>query len=66
MTFVIKCPNCKRVNEPVFIGENHIRDKMFCEYKCVCGCHWVNRYGFLRRDILNIGDEKQRVGEHLD
>lgn len=64
MNYVIKCPNCKRVNEPISYWERS--DKLNFEYKCGCGCHWVSRFGFYRRDILNMGDEKQRVGEYLD
>lgn len=65
MTYVAKCPNCKRANEPICIFEGS-KAKLNAEYKCVCDCHWINRFGFFRRDILNMGDKKQRVGEHLD
>lgn len=64
MTYINKCPNCKRANEPISYWERV--NKLNFEYKCACGCHWVSRFGFYCRDILDFGDETQKAGEHLD
>lgn len=55
------CPNCGKVaqKQHEWEGVNGIRINV--EYICQCGCHWVNRYDFFRRDIISQGTNTDRT-----
>ena len=53
---MIKCPNCGSTAQVKSMWSNNSNTMSNHEYICGCGCHWVDRYEFIRRDIIN---EKQ-------
>jgi hypothetical protein len=52
---MIKCPNCGSTAQVKSMWSNNSNTSSNHEYICGCGCHWVDRYEFIRRDIICSG-----------
>ena len=53
-----KCPSCRSTAQVKSIWNNDSDTMSHHEYICGCGCHWVDRYGFLRRDVIYQGETR--------
>jgi hypothetical protein len=51
------CPNCDSVVQEKMQWESGNGTRINVEYICQCGCHWVDRYDFFRRDIIVEGSK---------
>ena len=51
----MNCPNCGSSAQVISNWKNGNGTRHNAEYICGCGCHWVDRYEFQRRDIINNG-----------
>lgn len=51
------CPNCSMrvLEKSQWFSSNGTQSNH--EYICQCGCHWVNRYEFFRKDIIVQGEK---------
>lgn len=49
-----KCPNCGSTAQVKSMWHYGITMSNH-EYICGCGCHWVDRYEFFRRDVIHQG-----------
>ena len=52
---MIKCPNCGSTAQVKSMWGNNSNTMSNHEYICGCGCHWVDRYEFFRRDVIHQG-----------
>ena len=52
---MIKCPNCGSTAQVKSMWGNNSNTMSNHEYICGCGCHWVDRYEFFRRDVICQG-----------
>lgn len=52
---MITCPNCGSTAQVKATWGNNSNTLSNHEYICGCGCHWVDRYEFLRRDVICQG-----------
>ena len=52
---MIKCPNCGSTAQLKSRWESGNGTRVNAEYICGCGCHWVDRYEFWRRDVIYQG-----------
>lgn len=52
---MVKCPNCGSTAQVKSMWGNNSNTMSNHEYICGCGCHWVDRYEFFRRDVINQG-----------
>lgn len=52
---MIKCPNCGSTAQVKSMWSNNSNTMSNHEYICGCGCHWVDRYEFMRRDVIYQG-----------
>ena len=52
---MIKCLNCGSTAQFKSRWESGNGTRLNAEYICGCGCHWVDRYEFLRRDVICQG-----------
>ena len=52
---MIKCPNCGSTAQVKSMWSNNSNTMSNHEYICGCGCHWVDRYEFFRRDVICQG-----------
>lgn len=50
-----KCPNCGSTAQVKSMWSNNSNTMSNHEYICGCGCHWVDRYEFFRRDVICQG-----------
>lgn len=53
---MIKCPNCGSTAQVKSMWGNNSNTMSNHEYICGCGCHWVDRYEFFRRDVICQGE----------
>ena len=53
---MIKCPNCGSTAQVKSTGTRNNVVIAHIEYRCGCGCHWIDRYEFMRRDFINEKD----------
>jgi hypothetical protein len=53
---MIRCPNCGSSAQVKSMWSNNSNTMSNHEYICGCGCHWVDRYEFMRRDVIYQGD----------
>ena len=51
------CPNCNSIAQEKRQWENGNGTRINVEYICQCGCRWVDRYDFFRRDIIVEGSK---------
>lgn len=51
------CPNCQMLvlEKSQWFSSNGTLSNH--EYVCQCGCHWVTRYEFFRKDIIAQGEK---------
>lgn len=54
---MVKCPNCGRLPKVQSTWEVACGNRFNVEYICCCGCHWVNRYDLISRDVINNGSQ---------
>ena len=52
---MVKCPNCGSTAQVKSMWGNNSNTMSNHEYICGCGCHWVDRYEFFRRDVIHQG-----------
>lgn len=52
---MVKCPNCGSTAQVKSMWGNNSNTMSNHEYICGCGCHWVDRYEFFRRDVICKG-----------
>ena len=50
------CPNCDNVVQEKRQWENNHGTRLNVEHICQCGCRWVDRYDFVRRDVIIEGE----------
>lgn len=62
----IKCPNCGSTAQVKSMWSNNSNTMSNHEYICGCGCHWVDRYEFLRRDVIYQGETPKRPNSPQD
>lgn len=63
---MIKCPNCGSTAQVKSMWGNNSNTMSNHEYICGCGCHWVDRYEFFRRDVIYQGEPPQRPTSNQD
>ena len=51
----MRCPNCGSTAQVRSRWESGNGTRLNAEYICGCGCHWVDRYDFWRRDVIYQG-----------
>lgn len=51
----MKCPNCGSSAQVKSMWSNNSHTMSNHEYICGCDCHWVDRYEFMRRDVIYQG-----------
>jgi hypothetical protein len=51
----MNCPNCGSSAQVRSRWESGNGTRLNAEYICGCGCHWVDRYDFWRRDVIYQG-----------
>lgn len=55
-----KCPNCGSTAQVKSMWTNNSNSISSHEYICGCGCHWVDRYEFMRRDVIYEGEKNEQ------
>ena len=63
---MVKCPNCGSTAQVKSMWSNNSNTMSNHEYICGCGCHWVDRYEFFRRDVICQGEPPKRPNSNQD